>query len=571
MMLVLFTGCSSSDVESDGNISGEVIFQDGQVADTIYVNLYSLTNFRIRNIPIQSIRTKERTFSFDVEPGRYMIWVLSYGCESYREDIYIHTKDEKVRCEINLPRRGFPDKIRKVALHGEFNGWGDEDGPELEEENGVWRLQGEIPLRSGDVYAFVMNDELEQCEDISNPVYTIHQFNFRSVYQGGEIAFDSKLYIRSDRSVKAKTSGSEFNRQFKQVQEDLSRLELHEEEVAAEMKTEPSKAVEKFEDALALGERLKNNHTELFQPIIDEWAIWFYFFGHPMGIREAELYKSEEPDSAGLEALLSSDLHKDLYKGTLDYLNRIDPRSKLLTETVIQPVLFLDIRSRWYPEALENLGFDRNHIYNQLIAFINKCDYDVLAAGMLYTAADHYLMMQEPDRASELTALLSEKYPEDRYNRLGHAERLSRMLNMGPGYLAPQFELEALSGEIIRLSDYHGKFVFIDFWGSWCAPCRAELPNIRTLATSIPEERLQVLGIIEDDEATVRKFLEKEPLPYPNAMRGDSTLQDWGILAYPTTFLIDPEGAILAKNLRGEDLVDLVRAEMEQSEHMRSQ
>ena len=121
-------------------------------------------------------------------------------------------------------------------------------------------------------------------------------------------------------------------------------------------------------------------------------------------------------------------------------------------------------------------------------------------------------------------------------------------------YPAADFELSDQYGQVRRLSDYRGKVVFLNFWVTWCPPCRAEMPDIQTLYEKYgPAEDAEVviLGVAfpglsgETDEAGVAAFLEENGYTYPVVMDPEGTLMmEYYITAFPTTFMIDPDGNI---------------------------
>ena len=70
--------------------------------------------------------------------------------------------------------------------------------------------------------------------------------------------------------------------------------------------------------------------------------------------------------------------------------------------------------------------------------------------------------------------------------------------------MAPDFEIQTVAGKHMKLSDFRNKFVFLDFWGTWCGPCRAEIPNIKKMANTIPSDKLQVIGLAKDESAKLK-------------------------------------------------------------------
>jgi cytochrome c biogenesis protein CcmG/thiol:disulfide interchange protein DsbE len=124
------------------------------------------------------------------------------------------------------------------------------------------------------------------------------------------------------------------------------------------------------------------------------------------------------------------------------------------------------------------------------------------------------------------------------------------------GNLAPDFTLTDLDGRRLTLSDYRGKVVLLDFWATWCGPCRTEIPHFVEMQNKYGPQGFQVIGISMDDDAKpVRQFAEQYKLNYPVAV-GDDNLADHfgGVLGLPVNFIIDRQGRIHAKYLGATDV-----------------
>ena len=124
------------------------------------------------------------------------------------------------------------------------------------------------------------------------------------------------------------------------------------------------------------------------------------------------------------------------------------------------------------------------------------------------------------------------------------------------GNLAPDFTLTDLDGRKLTLSDYRGKVVLLDFWATWCGPCRTEIPHFVEMQNTYGPQGFQVIGISMDDDAKpVREFAQHYKLNYPVAV-GDDKLADrfGGVLGLPVNFIIDRQGRIHAKYLGATDV-----------------
>jgi len=127
--------------------------------------------------------------------------------------------------------------------------------------------------------------------------------------------------------------------------------------------------------------------------------------------------------------------------------------------------------------------------------------------------------------------------------------------------LAPDFFLSDLSGQTLQLSRYRGKVVLLNFWATWCAPCRNEIPRFVDLQNKCDKESVQIIGIsLDDDPRLVRAFYQQLRMNYPVAI-GDAKLaeQYGGILGLPVSFLIGRDGRIYAKHAGETDISQIER------------
>ncbi len=116
---------------------------------------------------------------------------------------------------------------------------------------------------------------------------------------------------------------------------------------------------------------------------------------------------------------------------------------------------------------------------------------------------------------------------------------------------APDFTLPQLSGQDLRLSSYRGKLVLLDFWASWCEPCRVETPHLIELQQKYGDQGLQIIGVSMDDSPDpARAFYQQFHMNYPVVMGTAKTGELYGgVLGLPIAFLIDRDGRIKAKHI----------------------
>ncbi len=125
------------------------------------------------------------------------------------------------------------------------------------------------------------------------------------------------------------------------------------------------------------------------------------------------------------------------------------------------------------------------------------------------------------------------------------------------GALAPGFTLPDQAGDEIKLADYRGKFVFLDFWSTTCGPCIAEMPYLREAYETFQNhpDFVMIALSLDEDWKTIDRFKRREPMPWKHLRVGpfktSKILDDYGVFGIPSNFLISPEGIVLRKEMRG--------------------
>lgn len=158
-------------------------------------------------------------------------------------------------------------------------------------------------------------------------------------------------------------------------------------------------------------------------------------------------------------------------------------------------------------------------------------------------------------------ALFDGLSPELRQSKQGKSfqEQLDRRMLAQVGDEATEIALPDQDGRIVRLSDYKGKYVLVDFWASWCGPCRQESPFLVELYKKYKSKNFEIIGISLDKQRDAwLKAVADDQLSWVHLSDlkawGTEAVKNYGIVGIPQNFLISPDGKIVAKNLRGDHL-----------------
>ncbi len=201
-------------------------------------------------------------------------------------------------------------------------------------------------------------------------------------------------------------------------------------------------------------------------------------------------------------------------------------------------------------DSLKNIYNDNfikenpNNVAAAFVAFTNSYTYDLEKLNEIVNSFD--------------TAIHKSVY----YQKIN--ERLNKLKNTQVGKVAPNFTMKDVDGKAVSLKDFRGKYLLLDFWASWCGPCRKENPTVVKAYKKFHKKNFTVLGVsLDDNKDNWLKAIEKDNLTWTHLsdLKGwrNEASQLYGVMSIPQNFLLDKNGVIIAKDLRGEDLLDKLK------------
>lgn len=196
----------------------------------------------------------------------------------------------------------------------------------------------------------------------------------------------------------------------------------------------------------------------------------------------------------------------------------------------------------------------------ELIAQVKKKPKDVNSIRLIQKVGGYYPDYQE---LAGLFKQLDKKVRKTNDGKL-FERYLDALKNTMPGKKSPSITQLDLNGEPYALSDLKGKYVLIDFWASWCPPCREENPKLVKTYAEFKDKNFEILGVSFDREFDAwAKAVKDDNLTWKHVsdLQGwnNSAGQAYGVKAIPQNILVDPEGKVVARNLHGEDLNNKLR------------
>ncbi len=194
--------------------------------------------------------------------------------------------------------------------------------------------------------------------------------------------------------------------------------------------------------------------------------------------------------------------------------------------------------------------------YRDLMSGLGKSDQEDFAISFSDTFASAAMTSGEFDTARKVYQTLAERFSDSATVREKAAKELARLDRVGK--TVTEAEAQDLDGKPVRLESLKGKYVLVDFWATWCAPCIAELPRLQEAHRKYGPAGFEIVAVsLDETRVPVVDFAKTRKLPWiqiHNGSSGADLVEAFGVSSIPASYLLDPDGRIIRLDLRGQAL-----------------
>lgn len=526
------------------NIKGRVTFNYKPQNDSVKIVIFNHDgSFRPDLTVVDTIlNIKSGNFELQLQTGTFICRFIHPEIKITDVPFVINSSNSTVGVNVKLEKLSLPSEVKKVQLCIRRSNKKIKI-LSLSKSGTTWSMPKDIKT-----YFFRVNNS-QYYHRLNHPV-TLNKilFYYENEYHGEDIYYSEAECFKKESRVVLNSSEVDLQHCYHIFKEIASEYEGG--FLGSESFSNQENAAY-FSEISLLFDRILEEESPFFRQIVIEPYLGLIARHHPVNFQIYQFHEKKQYNE--INTLKLSDGYKEMEQMKYNLLKCLDTKSIFVSGRFLYAISHYWMKFT-YPEKY--IEFDLP------FGFFSKLEYDFKNQTSSYYAKGEMLYMvikrmkkDNPTKALQLLYALEKEYPRHPYVNTNSLLRLKADLLRKEDSVAPDFELTDLNGETIKLSDYKGRYVFLDFWGSWCAPCLGELPHVKALSDNLPGEKLIVIGVVcHDKKDIVDKIIQERNIDYINVMADERILDDYGVASFPTTYLIDQQGKIVGKNLRGSSL-----------------
>ena len=239
-----------------------------------------------------------------------------------------------------------------------------------------------------------------------------------------------------------------------------------------------------------------------------------------------------------------------------ELIQKLRNKDRLLSDSLNKAYEILRAEN---PENKDSLGMHLQQVYTDVMdAFARDFIRKNISSLVSLSATKFINQQSELALMNELRDSLTKAYPDNRYVK-DYITLMNELNELPPNSICPEIRLKTPEGKTVTLSSFKGKVVLIDFWASWCAPCRRENPHVVEIYKKYKGKDFEIFGVsLDENVAAWKNAIDKDGITWvqvSDLKKWESqAVKDFHIEAIPYSILIDREGKIITKALRSDEL-----------------